>query len=376
MKKKTKANKSKLNNLLVILVLTALLLVMSTYAWFTANRTVRVDSIDVYVSTSGGLQISSDADDWKTVLTKEDLINAHDQGYTDEVNQLPVFMSPVSSAKVTSNGKLDMYYGSTTADIDDPSSATYGQYLLTSVKQTDKSSYGITDTGKYERGYYIAFDIFLRLDSADSDLYMSGSVRDTIDDTLTISDANELGLSNAARVAILKCPDSAVVEKSAARSTMLAIPTTGTAYLWEPNYDTHVATGVANYTSLFRTPTSGAQTAWPSIYGVTVSTGADNAAVPYDGLKSEFTEIALGNAIVEENPTYVTRLSSGSGIDFQSKKSETVPSFDLGGIKQGVQKYRVYMWVEGQDIDCENEVSGTNMVYNMKFSLNAFTGNP
>ena len=34
------------------------------------------------------------------------------------------------------------------------------------------------------------------------------------------------------------------------------------------------------------------------------------------------------------------------------------------------------MWVEGQDIDCENEVSGTNMVYNMKFSLNAFTGNP
>jgi hypothetical protein len=348
---------------------------MSTYAWFTANRTVRVDSIDVYVSTSGGLQISSDADDWKTVLSKDDLINAHDQGYTSEVNQLPVFMSPVSSAKTVTNGKLDMFYGSTTADIDDPTSATYGQYLLTSVKQTDKSSYGITDTGKYERGYYIAFDVFLRLDSADSDLYLSGSVRDTIDDTnLTISDANERGLSNAARVAILKCPDSAVVAKSGTRDSMMAIPTTGTAFLWEPNYDTHVATGVSNYTSLFRTPASGSPTAWPSIYGVTVAAGADNGAVPYDGLKAEFTDIALGNAIVEENPSYVTRLSNGSGIDFQSKKAETVPSFNLQGIKQGIQKYRIYMWVEGQDIDCENEVSGTNMVYNMKFSLSPFTG--
>ena len=46
MKKRTKASKKRLNNLLILLLLTAVLLVMSTYAWFTANRTVRIDTID------------------------------------------------------------------------------------------------------------------------------------------------------------------------------------------------------------------------------------------------------------------------------------------------------------------------------------------
>ena len=71
MKKKTKAIKQKLNNLLMILLLTAVLLIMSTYAWFTANRTVNIDAIDVKVATSSGLQISADGITWKTVLTNQ-----------------------------------------------------------------------------------------------------------------------------------------------------------------------------------------------------------------------------------------------------------------------------------------------------------------
>ena len=90
MKKKTKANKQRLNNLLIFLLLSAMLLVMSTYAWFTANKTVNIDSIDVKVSTSSGLQISADGEDWKTVLDKTDLENAH-LTWSGAVNQLPTY---------------------------------------------------------------------------------------------------------------------------------------------------------------------------------------------------------------------------------------------------------------------------------------------
>ena len=60
MKKNTKVSKKRLNSLLMILLLTAVLLIMSTYAWFTANRTVKIDALDVTVATSSGLQISAD----------------------------------------------------------------------------------------------------------------------------------------------------------------------------------------------------------------------------------------------------------------------------------------------------------------------------
>ena len=168
MKKRTKASKKRLNNLLILLLLTAVLLVMSTYAWFTANRTVRIDTIDVNVATQGGLQISANGTDWKTVITKDDLITA-DKNVSSIVNQMPELMSPVSSPiAVDSNGRLTMYYGKVETDL------TTGDFQLTSTLQEDISSSTITDadlaTNEYAKGYYVAFDFWLRLDSQDNPL--------------------------------------------------------------------------------------------------------------------------------------------------------------------------------------------------------------
>ena len=132
MKKRSKASKQRLNNLLILLVLTATLLVMSTYAWFTANRTVNIDSIDVKVSTSSGLQISADGIDWKTVLTKADLSDAYNT-YPAAANQLPESMAPVSTALNVVGNRLAMFYGSVEADMQS-GSATYGEYVLKSIK--------------------------------------------------------------------------------------------------------------------------------------------------------------------------------------------------------------------------------------------------
>jgi hypothetical protein len=35
----------------------------------------------------------------------------------------------------------------------------------------------------------------------------------------------------------------------------------------------------------------------------------------------------------------------------------------------GITKFRVYIWVEGQDVDCENDASGSKVSYNIQLSM-------
>ena len=36
--------------------------------------------------------------------------------------------------------------------------------------------------------------------------------------------------------------------------------------------------------------------------------------------------------------------------------------------KTGITKVRIYMWIEGQDVDCENNVTGTDITYKITLS--------
>ena len=40
-------------------------------------------------------------------------------------------------------------------------------------------------------------------------------------------------------------------------------------------------------------------------------------------------------------------------------------------LAKGVTKLRIYMWIEGQDVDCENAASGGNVSFNLQLSLDA-----
>ena len=339
MKKKTKASKQRLNNLLMILLLTAVLLIMSTYAWFTANRTVNIDAIDVTVATSSGLQISADGITWKTVLTKDDVFNAYDT-YASSVNQLPTIMAPVSSAlELDNSGHLKMFYGNVKAEMD-TGSANYGEYLLTTTLQTDVASDEVTTTGEFDKGYYMAFDVFLKVETESDKLYMSGAV--TEPNTVK-------GLANAARVALIKGPNTAATDADA--DTVQALPTAGgTVMMWEPNADTHTQNGVNNAAAL----------GW-----ATITAGSGNDVIDYDAVKAEVSGVVLGDAT-----------AANDGNSFQAVQptwatpKTGIPNMEMtGGLAAGITKYRIYLWVEGQDVDCENNASGTDIQYDLSFSL-------
>jgi hypothetical protein len=334
---------------------------MSTNAWFTANRTVNIDSIDVKVSTSSGLQISADGIDWKTVLTKEDLANAN-KTYAGAVNQLPENMAPVSTGLKQTDRYLDMFYGTVTADLTTGSS-TYGEYLLTSTKQVDVDSSTVTTTGEYDKGYYVAFDIFLKSGNNAADLYMSGSViemtTDSTNNLVAVTTANEKGIANAARIALIKGGNTSSSITSDIQSLTTA---SGKVMMWEPNADYHTTHGVDNANSL----------GWVS----GLATGAGNAVVKYDGLINGFTTgVLLKNAtsatsstnFATVTPTWTT--NKGEVASLQMPDTSKTDGYALSS---GVTKYRIYMWVEGQDVDCENFASGTNLEYNLSFSLDPY----
>ena len=107
MSKKSKEKKNLKSSLLILLLL-AILLIASTYAWFTANRTVTISSLEVNVQAQNGLQISTDAEDWKAVITSEDILTG---AYVGNTNKIPVSMAPVSTDGTVADGNMNMFYG-------------------------------------------------------------------------------------------------------------------------------------------------------------------------------------------------------------------------------------------------------------------------
>lgn len=379
MKKKTKGYKQRLNNLLIVLLLSAMLLVMSTYAWFTANKTVNVDNIDVKVSTSSGLQISADGVDWKTVLTKADIENALDNGYTLARNQLPKEMAPVSTDMTISTlGTLNMYFGDVYADLN-PDSTTYGEYVL----ESELVSTGVDGTGKTisleedgTEGKYIAFDVFLKSGSVAKDLYMSGNVIElkengvdadgnTLYDEVT-RQTDESGISYATRVGVIRGENT---DSSASPATIRNLRTTnGSTVLWEPNYDCHTANGVANAIGL----------GW--FTSTDIAEGAENQYLNYDALNQAFTAPAelsslrtgfgAADKVTRMTPTGISKRGEVANVAFPKDTAAG------NALDSGITKLRIYMWVEGQDVDAENYAAGTFVEYSVSFSLDPFLANP
>lgn len=320
-KKKKQNQRKKFRSLILLLFLTVVMFSTATYAWFTANQTVTVSSLDVNVEASNGLQISADATNWKTIISNADLT----QGYTGSTNMLPAQVSAVSTdGQVdTTTGHLNMYKGDVGAD------DTTGDYNITATKSTEASG---------STGDFIAFDLFLKVDQ-DKEIYLTTSSKVTAKEG-----TDDKGLKNTARVGFVTLgtgtSDSSVTTLQGLNNAI-----SSKAIIWEPNADTHTSYGTAEGT-LYGIDTTGATTTY---YGLTQAIG---------------TAIPLKDALTGTNTTYTTQVTPNLSTAADYTQSQVIFS-----LKAGVTKIRVYMWIEGQDIDCENNASGTDISYTLQFSI-------
>ena len=318
MSKKSKEKKNLKSSLLVLLLI-AILLIASTYAWFTANRTVTISSLEVNVQASNGLQISTDAVDWKAIITSDDILTG---AYDGNVNQIPVSMVPMSTDGTVTDGTMNMFYGVMAPIAEDQPNA--GEYALTATQETDAD----------QEGKYIVFDIFLKADEA-MDLTL------TADSTVTTKEGStDKGLQNAARVGFVV--EGNVAETAA--SSALTLMEGDSSKIWEPNAGSHTAAAIAN-----------------NPYGGTIT---DGEQVDYYGVKAEIDDPILRSTINDgTDDTHFAQVTNL--VRTNTGAAETAGFLS---IEAGITKVRVYMWVEGQDVDCDNSASGTDIVFNVQFN--------
>lgn len=326
--KNKKKRKRHLMFLLLLLFGTGIMLTTSTYAWFTSNQTVAVNTITVNIAAQNGIQVSVDGTNWKSIIQTTDIKTASTT-YTGAKNQLPSSLEPVSSAlTVGADGLMEMFYGQVAAN------AT-GDWYLKAEKSTESNG----TTGKF-----IAFDLFIKSDTT-TNLYMTPNSK------VTPSDVNDTGIKNASRVAFVMLGNTTLDDTV---TNIQALGTTdaagSTVYLWEPNYDVHTANAISHARDT---------------YGLTIQAGPGASRVNYDGILAAIDPdtVKVGEANVEKHSAKFKAVTSN-----YTTTAANADYTKIFGLTAGVTKVRIYMWVEGQDVDCENTASGGNINYDLQFT--------
>ena len=357
--KKEKRSKKKLFILLFLLIMTAIMLTTSTYAWFTSNRTVTVEDINVNVSSGGGIQISVDGNNWKTIVTTTDIANAY-KTYGAATNQLPAVLRPVSTAANSlTNGYMSMWLGTVSTS---NTTTNMGEYILSTqdVSTVVDNSEENPDPNQGTNGAFVMFDLFLRLDDNEhttpQKIYLANGSNVVIQQNST-----DLGTQYSSRVAFIK--ESEIAYGSAVSAIQgLVTSDVNDIYLWEPNYNRHNSTGLANAISYYNTTNQGEQYT-PAAAGNQITyygvTGA--IAVADDLLLSKANPTDKAGKFASVTADIATADTWSSGTTYEELFSLT-PNY--------VTKVRVYFWIEGQDIDCENNASGGQIALKLQFTLN------
>ena len=329
-KNKKQHRKNRLFYLMLLLLMTTISLSFTSYAWFSTNRLVRVDLLDVNVRAQGGIEISTDGTNWKGALSIYDITEARNT-YPNSVNQIPKTLEPVSTIGELENGKLKMFYGTAENDL-------YGNYILSAERSIETESFDEASDGKF-----ITFDIFLKTNKL-SQLYLTPL------SNITYSGSESVGIENAIRVAFV---EEGNVPTGTNLDTIQNLQTTRreNVYIWEPNYNTHTIHGIENARDM---------------YGINDSENYER--IIYDGISNPISSklnIYTSNAKSTLYPAYFSRVN----INYYTENNFTTNK-EIFTLKSGITKYRVYMWIEGQDVDCENNASVGNITLNLQFTTN------
>ncbi len=352
-KERKNERKKRLKSLILLLFLTIILLSTSTYAWFTSNRTVTIDPINVNVAAASGLQISTDATEWKALINNNDITTP--QNWSANVNQFPSELAPVSTVGDTNGQFLKFFKGVVEGDANNG-----GAMSLTATATPEET--------KGTNGDFIAFDIFLKVDDA-ATVYLDNGSGVTV-----TSGQDDKGLQFAARYAFVVQGTVASTNNSASdTANAIALPSSNPVdvIIVEPNYDGHKASGTNNASTYYN------QTASTADSGV--------AAIPYYGVKAPVTDPVVlvntnpggtadsnlftsVNKLYKTNVAYSTASATGKK-SFQNNTTEITKKLPIFDLTEGITKIRVYMWIEGQDVDCENKASGAYLTYKLGFTL-------
>lgn len=336
MRKRSRSSRRRMNSIFMTLLLTTVMLVMSTYAWFTANRMVEITGITAKVTAAEGLQISLDGVKWGTSVTADASHLEEATATVAGVNNylLPDELKPVSTTGATSGSEISFYDGKVTADgtqLNDAASAT-------------RTASTTAATGKY-----IVFDVYLKNSSSQStDLFQLGAnslVRlGTTEGKLGVENT---GLENSVRIGFMLFGNTAVPTASQSDLASLAAGTPQVS-IWEPNYDQHITEVLQNDARVQGENGSTFRTFGLINAGTGSLTGINGTSAT---TFMEQTNTVRTAATVAADTQLTTAVAAGTGEGAIAAGS----NMSLKG--NAISKVRVYIWLEGQDPDCIDTAS-------------------
>lgn len=390
MKKKGQRNKRKTDMKIIffIILVAAALFIISTYAWFSTQKNISITNLSGIVEVAEGLEVSLDAKTWYNEIKLGDAegeLDIIDDAYEGHHNISPKELLPVSTlglAQTSDNlENLKMIRGRVTNSVQLDKIIAMNEALVTAEYDTN-----VDNSGNDAYPGYFAFDIFLKNSSKDA------SIQDPLqlnyDSSVQVLESTKAatGLQNTVRVAFAKygTTTTGVVDASVDDQAAILKETAGIGVgaqknyisdvaIWEPNSSDHVEYIVNNNNKV----------TWSAADKVTYKQHLDGdrfkvtSQLPTYALKDTAIGQSISNiynwdgseSYVQKQNTLQTTKTSDS--DF------SISTDDDYSIKEGVQnlvstsngttkfeiapnkicRMRIYVWLEGQDVDCINYAS-------------------
>ena len=303
---------------IAMLIVSAIVLTSSTFAWFSMSKKASVDAMDLTVSSPEGIQISANASAWTASLSIDEIFDTDDSttsrydAYEGNANLYPADLIPVSSAFLDADSSTGFanFYKTTLDDL--------GVASTSKVAQT---------AGNDDNAGLIAFDLFFKV-AQQTTVYF---------DTSEFSDPGNTDVLTALRVAFTPLGNVAIGTSAADAIALNKFAQKSQSNIvYEVDSVNRSADALADGQSTGVLTTKYVQNSSAS--------GATTGGI-----------ITTSSAVTASYAKVVTDQAAASAKSFV--------------LNAGITKMRVYIWVEGQDVDCRNSIAGAAFTAALNFTI-------
>ena len=367
MKKKHSMHIRKTRRLFFICTIMALILITGSYAWFVGMKTVNVSSFDVEIAAIDGLSLSLDGVSWSDTVS----INQENFKEVNTSNNTNSWggsgLVPVSSVGIidTDASRMIMYEKGSFA-------TTPGGYRIMASQVQN------TGEGQLEQDGYVAFDLFVKNLSGkeyykdlnvlnEEPIYLSpdSAVKVSTNGGVAgtgIENSVRVGFAQIGRVEATENNQSVITGISCNSDTKVTgICADRSAQIWEPNDKYHVQNAINWYATSCKLRT-GADLTQAASYGGACNTLTDGLYVQTNAISGvidykDQVDVYDGSDYNGYTASISDTAQAGKLFAYDyftdSEKSLTGvnrPTF-ITLAPNSITKVRVYIWIEGQDVD-------------------------
>ena len=367
MEKRNRRHEKRVKKLLVGAGLCATILSVSTYAWFIGMKTVNVTAFDVEIAAIDGLSLSLDGKNFG------DTVTINESNYSDPG------VNPPYLTNTNSWGGKGLIPMSTVGKIDADSSnlILYEKGSFTASPGGYRVMASQVENDTDEQDGYVAFDLFVKNLSGNAyydtvDIKNEEGIYLTPQSVVKTGAAGQktAGIENSVRVAFAQIGRIIATEENTSKiqgidctggDGVSSICTNRDATIWEPNDTKHVNNAINWYTKScvkriaeeITDPASFSGDCGGVTDGTFVPTYAVSGEIDYTHKVDVYDGTEYNGYTGSISPTAaegkLVKVSTFTDSMKNLKGTERPELFYLA--PNSITKIRVYIWIEGQDVD-------------------------